>query len=349
MELKDFDYNLPDGLIAGYPLEERDSSRLMSLNRATGGLIHRTFSDIRELLRPGDVLVLNNTKVIAARLKGRKSTGGGAELLLVERLGERLGREETAGRELWKVLARPAKGLGLGKKVFFSKGVSAEILDVNDGGARVAEFSGLKYGSLETIGEVPLPPYLRRPPEEIDTLRYQTVYAEVPGAVAAPTAGLHFTRALLDELKASGVDIRYITLHTGPATFLPVREENFGDRSPGGETYAIRGVDFNAILEAKKDKRRVVAVGTTTTRALESAAAGGLESPLLEGTTSLFIRPGFEFKVIDALVTNFHLPRSTLIMLVSAFAGLENLKSAYREAVAEGYRFYSYGDVMFIA
>ncbi|MFQ5441824.1 MAG: tRNA preQ1(34) S-adenosylmethionine ribosyltransferase-isomerase QueA [Thermodesulfobacteriota bacterium] len=345
MELKDFDYSLPDGLIAQYPPEKRGFSRLMLVDRTTGARAHRAFGDIKEFLRPDDVLVLNNTKVIRARLKGHKATGGEAEILLVERLAT----ASAAESELWRSLVRPAKGLGPGKEVFFKGGIKARVVEAGEGGFRVCEFSGLGETSVDAIGEVPLPPYIRREPEPNDTLRYQTVYAEVPGAIAAPTAGLHFTAKLLEEIAASGVDVRYVTLHTGPATFLPVRDEDLKNRSLGGEFYTISGIDFNAIYEAKRQGKRVIAVGTTTTRALESAVIGGFEKPVLKGTTGLFICPGFEFKVVDALVTNFHLPGSTLLMLASAFAGTENLTSAYREAVKKGYRFYSYGDAMFIS
>jgi len=345
MELKDFDFSLPDGLIAQYPAEKRAAARLMLLDRVTGAVAHKAFGDIKAFLRAGDVVVLNNTKVIHARLKGRKSTGGGAEILLVERLAG----DEAAGTELWRTLVRPAKGLVPGKEVFFKGGVKARIIEAGEGGFRVCEFSGLGETSVDAIGEVPLPPYIRREPEPADALRYQTVYAEVPGAIAAPTAGLHFTAKLLEEITASGVEVRYITLHTGPATFLPVRDEDLKSRTLGGESYSISDVDFNALCEAKRRGRRVVAVGTTTTRALESAVNKGFNEPVLTGTTGLFIYPGFEFKVVDALVTNFHLPASTLIMLASAFAGTGNLRSAYMEAIKKGYRFYSYGDAMFIS
>ena len=346
MELKDFDYSLPAELIAQYPLDRREASRLMVLDRSTGEMAHRVFSDMVEVLRSGDVLVLNDTEVLAARIRGRKPTGAAVELLLVEK---RAGTRE--GREVWRCMARPSKGLKKGSEVFFEGGTGrrAEVMDVDGEGFRVCEFSGFSGPVTEAIGEVPLPPYIRRSVEDLDRERYQTVYASAPGAVAAPTAGLHFTTALLDEIKSKGVEVLRVTLHTGPGTFLPVRQENVRDHRLSGESYSINPADFDGIRTAKREGRRVIAVGTTTTSALEgSVSKGGIDAPELEGSTTLFIYPGFDFKVIDGLVTNFHLPRSTLIMLAAAFAGREKLMKAYEEAVKHKYRFYSYGDCMFI-
>jgi len=369
MELKDFDYALPTGLVARYPLDERDASRLLSLYRSSGALVHGVFNELPVLLRRGDLLVLNDTKVFPARLRGLKATGGKVELLLVERLygAEGGGREpgggagdlgggvvpgigvERGGMALWRCLARPAKGLGEGREVFFEAGISAVVRSVEGGGFIICEFKGLTEEALYEAGLVPIPPYMGREPEEVDRERYQTVFAANIGAVAAPTAGLHFTRSMLNSLKGLGVEIEYVTLHTGPATFLPVREDDIERIRLGGESYSISPTVFDAVMKAKKEGRRVIAVGTTTVRALESSVIGGLEKPILDGKTSLFIRPGFEFKMIDGLITNFHLPCSTLLMLTAAFAGYKRVMGAYKEAVKEGYRFYSYGDVMFIS
>jgi len=349
MELKDFDYALPRGLVARYPLDERDASRLLSLNRSTGQLTHGFFRDLPGLLRPGDLLVLNDTKVFPARLKGRKATGGKVEFLLVESLDGAKGGGGTEGDGLlWRCLVRPAKGLGEGREVFFEAGISAVVRGSEGNGFIVCEFFGLTEKALYEAGLVPIPPYMGREPEEVDRNRYQTVFAVNSGAVAAPTAGLHFTTPLLTSLKGLGVEIEYITLHTGPATFLPVREDDIERIKPGSEAFSIRPSVLRAVLKAKEEGRRVIAVGTTTVRALESSFINGPDEPLLEGKTSLFIRPGFDFKLIDGLITNFHLPASTLLMLTAAFAGHGHIMRAYDEAVAQGYRFYSYGDAMFI-
>jgi len=350
MDLKDFDYALPEGLVARYPLDERDASRLLSLNRGSGRITHKVFSELPDLLRRGDLLVLNDTKVFPARLKGLKATGGRVELLLVERVD---GAQNTGGTQengaLWRCLARPAKGLGEGREVFFGAGISAVVSSVEGGGFIICEFKGLTAEALNETGLIPIPPYMGREPEEVDSRRYQTVFAANTGAVAAPTAGLHFTVPMLSAIKGLGVEIEYVTLHTGPATFLPVREDDIERIRLGGESYSISPDVFRAVMKAKKEGRRVIAVGTTTVRALESSVVEGLEKPLLHGKTSLFIRPGFEFKMIDGLITNFHLPCSTLLMLTAAFAGHGRVMAAYKEAVKEGYRFYSYGDVMFIS
>lgn len=340
MELKDFDFNLPEGLIAQFPLKERDSSRLMVLSRSTGELLHRGFRDIKECLRPGDILVLNDTKVLPARLIGKKASGGHVELLLVRRL------DEGKGAEVWTCLIKNSKGLRPGSRLSFSA-IGAEILEVFGEGLWRCSFDGDPLA--KGVGRVPLPPYIRREPAEEDKARYQTVFAGPGGAVAAPTAGLHFTDRLIEEIKAKGVEVVYITLHTGPGTFMPIRVKSLKDHKMHGEYYTIAPKVFEAIRKGKDEGRRIIAVGTTSTRALEASAGKGFENPVLEGSTGLFIYPGFEFKVIDGLLTNFHLPCSTLIMLAAAFAGRERLLAAYEEAVKEGYRFFSYGDAMFIA
>jgi len=353
MELKDFDYVLPEGLVARYPLAGRDASRLLRLDCGSGQVNHGFFKDLPELLRSGDVLVLNDTEVIPARVKGVKSTGGRVEFLLVERLfGPGLREaEEEGGAEgtLWRCLVRPAKGLGLGRKVSFGAGISAAVREVQGGGFIVAEFDGLNDMSLNEAGLVPIPPYMGREPEEVDKERYQTVFAVNPGAVAPPTAGLHFTDEMLTALKDKGVEVLYLTLHTGPATFLPVRENDVERIKLGEEFYSIKPSVMESVLRAKEEGRRVIGVGTTTVRTLESSVLCGLDSPRLEGKTGLFIRPGFKFRLVKGLITNFHLPCSTLLMLTAAFAGYDSIMRAYDMAVAEGYRFYSYGDAMFIS
>ncbi len=410
LDLDDFDYALDEGLIARYPLGERDASRLMLVDRRTGALGHAMFRDLPGLLRRGDVLVLNDTRVFRARLRGRKTTGGAVEFLLVERAEGAEGEEsseEAAGRgaagargtagargaegaseaagargsdwvreadesrcvdrghgagagpgdelfcaggiSLWRCLVRPAKGLGPGRRVSFGAGIEAVVRSVSGGGFIIAEFSGLTDEALEEAGLVPIPPYMGREPEALDSERYQTVFARRTGAVAAPTAGLHFTPRLLGAMRERGVEVLYVTLHTGPATFLPIRGDDAGREGPGTEAYSVEPGVFDAVQRARKEGRRVIAVGTTTVRALESAARGPGGAPALSGKTGLFIRPGFEFRVIDGLITNFHLPRSTLLMLTSAFGGHGHVMAAYAEAVRRRYRFYSYGDAMFIS
>lgn len=338
MDLKDFTFDLPERLIAQEPLEKRDSSRMMVLNRKDGAVSHRAFTDLPEFLRPGDLLVLNDTRVIPTRLLGRKATGGQVELLLVERVSE-------GGGEEWTCLARPGKGLKTGTRVYFD-GIEAEMLGQVEEGLFLCRFSGPL--DLHMHGKVPLPPYIRRQPTEADISRYQTVFAGRDGAVAAPTAGLHFTDEMIGRLRAKGVDVAFVTLHTGPGTFMPVRAEKIEEHRMMRERYRIDESVFNRVKEAREEGRRVVAVGTTSTRALEACVREGFSSPKLEGATDLFIYPGFEFKAIDALLTNFHLPESTLLMLISAFAGRELVLKAYKEAVEKEYRFFSYGDSMLI-
>ncbi|MBI5888835.1 MAG: tRNA preQ1(34) S-adenosylmethionine ribosyltransferase-isomerase QueA [Deltaproteobacteria bacterium] len=337
MQLKDFAFPLPEELIAQWPPDERGSSRLMVMDRLTGELRHRGFADIKEYLRPGDLVILNDTRVMPARLLGRRKSGGKVELLLVEKAG--------ATRD-WNCLAKPSKGLDAGAAIFFGNGITAEVIDASVDGFKTVRFS--EDDVEKKLGKVPLPPYIKREPEAIDLERYQTVFAQNSGAVAAPTAGLHFTQAILDEIKEMGVDVRRVTLHTGPGTFMPVRAEDLSTHMMPGEYYKISPEVFEEIKKAKKEKRRVVAVGTTSVRALEAAALEGFERPLLEGRASLFIYPGFNFKAVDALLTNFHLPCSTLVMLVAAFGGYDNVMRAYREAVKERYSFFSYGDAMLV-
>ncbi len=314
----------------------------MVVRRATGTIEHRVFRDIKGYLEPGDVVVLNDTRVIPASLHGRKPSGGRVEIFLVREVG-------AGGEGIWECLVKPSRGIGPGLRIHIRDGIEGEILDRGERTWRVRFHLPEGWDGLpEEIGEVPLPPYIKRRPEEMDRVRYQTVFARRPGAVAAPTAGLHFTEALLEEIKARGVEVLFVTLHTGPGTFMPLKPEDIRLRRLPEEHYTIEPPIFERIRRAKEEGRRIVAVGTTTTRALESAVRDGFHSPVLRGLTDLFIYPGFEFRVVDALVTNFHLPRSSLIMLVCAFAGYRVTMEAYREAVRERYRFYSYGDSMFI-
>ncbi len=342
MKVSDFDYTLPKELIAKFPAEPRDSSRLMVLNRKTGEIEHRIFRDIKEYLKEGDLLVLNDTKVIPARLYGELPTGAKVEVLLV--------RQVEPGT--WEVMGRPAKKLKPGRRVIFSPELSAEVLKYLGEGRRLLKFrypEGKEFMEiLSRIGRVPLPPYIEREERPEDREKYQTVFAKKEGSVAAPTAGLHFTPELLKELKEMGVIIKTVTLHVGPGTFKPVKVDRVEEHRMDYETYTVPPETAAEVNRAKEEGRRVIAVGTTVVRTLESAAdeEGFVESG--EGSTNLFIYPGYRFKVIDALITNFHLPRSTLLMLVCAFAGKEKVLNAYREAVKEGYRFYSFGDAMFI-
>jgi S-adenosylmethionine:tRNA ribosyltransferase-isomerase len=342
MKVSDFDYELPKELIAKFPAEPRDSARLLVLYRDSGKLEHRIFRDIVDYLREGDVLVLNDTKVIPARLFGRLDTGGKVELLLIRQ----------PFPNLWEVMAKPARKLKEGKKIFFDGELEGIVKGYAGEGKRFVEFK-LKGGKdfmekLEEIGHIPLPPYIEREERPEDREKYQTVFAQKPGAVAAPTAGLHFTEELLEKLRDKGVIIKTVTLHVGPGTFKPVKVENVEEHQMDYETYNIPEETAKEVNRAKDERRRVIAVGTTVVRTLESAADENGRVKSGEGSTNLFIYPGYRFKVIDALITNFHLPRSTLLMLVSAFAGRERILNAYREAVKKGYRFYSYGDAMFI-
>lgn len=342
MEITEFDYELPEELIAQSPLEERDSSRLMVVDRAGGRISHEAFPDISTHLRPGDLLVLNDTRVMPARLFGRRSTGGRIELLVVE----------VTGPERAKCMVNPSRRVREGVEILFDRGFAARVRGRGPDGFFVCEFTAPAGERLEDLldlqGAMPLPPYIKRPASDADRERYQTVFARKTGAVAAPTAGLHFTTGLLERLRNSGVAIEYVTLHTGPGTFMPVRTEKVEDHRMHSERYSIEPRVFEKVMEARAGGGRVVAVGSTSTRALEASVQDGFDNPALSGSTDIFIYPGYTFKVVDAMVTNFHLPRSTLLMLVAAFAGRELIMKAYHEAVARRYRFFSYGDAMLI-
>jgi S-adenosylmethionine:tRNA ribosyltransferase-isomerase len=333
--LSDFDYELPEELIAQTPAPERDLSRLLRLH-PDGTTSHHVFRDLPGLLQPGDLLVLNDTRVFPARLEGVRSGGGRAELLLLERLDS----------NRWRVLAKPARRIRAEEGLSFGEGrLQAEVLSVEDEGKRVVEFrfEGDWEKLLEELGTTPLPPYIVSAEEERTTRsRYQTIYARPPGSIAAPTAGLHFTEAIFEALQKRRIEVAFVTLHVGHATFQPIREEEIEAHRMGVERYLIPEETREKILAG----RRVVAVGTTTVRALESAALAGFPPGWRE--TDLFITPGFQFRVVSALLTNFHLPKSSLLILVSAFGGRERVLEAYREAVKERYRFYSFGDAMLL-
>ncbi len=338
--LSDYDYELPPEAIADEPAPVRSASRLLSLDQSSGSIRHQRFTDLPGLLDPKDLLVFNDTRVIRARLHGRKTSGGKVEVL-IERIPE-------ARRALAQVRASKSPGAG-GRLLFGDSGeeVEAEVLGRNEDLFEL-RFDEDVAGVLERIGEVPLPPYIRRQATATDAERYQTVYASRDGAVAAPTAGLHFDDKLFERIAAGGVRSAFITLHIGAGTFQPVREEQIGKHRMHSEYVDVPQAACDAINACRKRGGRVVAVGTTVVRALESAAVGG-RFGRYRGDTDIFIFPGFEFRVVDAMITNFHLPRSSLLMLVSAFCGSrETLLGAYREAIAEGYRFYSYGDAMWV-
>ncbi len=343
MKTSDFDYELPEELIAQEPAETRDNSRLMLCNRESGSAEHKRFREISSQLEPGDLLVLNDTKVYPARLLGNRESGGSAEIMLLRSLG--------GGR--YRALVRPGKKLQIGDTVNFADSeLRAEVISVLEGGERIIELYGVEdmEAEIDSIGSVPLPPYVRRPDGLLpdDAERYQTVYARHRGAVAAPTAGLHFTSDILNELKNNGVDVHYLTLHVGYGTFAPISAEDIADHTVEKEDFSLPRGTARAVNEAKVEGRRVVAVGTTVVRALESAATGkGIVKPRKE-PTELFIYPGYEFKIVDALVTNFHLPKSSLLALVCAFSGYDNIMKWYGSAVEDKYRFYSFGDAMFI-
>lgn len=333
MNLESYNYFLPEELIAQAGAEPRDSSRLMVVHRDTRRLEHRIFRELPEYLRPGDVLVLNQSKVIPARMYARKRTGARIETFLVRDLGG----------NRWETLLRHAHKTHPGTELVFSDGLIATVEGVEADGTRVLRFSDNVWEHLDNLGETPLPPYIH---ESVDPERYQTVYAKTPGSVAAPTAGLHFTPELLERIRAMGVEVRHVTLHVGPGTFKPVKDDP-DKHQMHSEPYEIDAPTAEAINRAKADGRRVIAVGTTVVRTLESAwDAGKLRTGT--GETQLFIRPGFSFNIVDVLLTNFHLPKSTLLMLVSAFAGYELTMGAYKTAVEEQYRFYSLGDAMLI-
>ncbi len=347
MHIKEFDYDLPEGLIAQYPIERRDQSRLMVLNRKNRTIEHRLFLEITDYLKPGDVLVLNDTKVIPARLIGRKQTGGKVEVFLL-----RPQRNGGADEKVWDCLINCSKKPKLNSKIFFSQSLSAEVIKEKEEGFKVKfSYEGDLEQILDNIGITPLPPYIKRgnaEDERLDRGRYQTTFARSRGAVAAPTAGLHFTSKLLNQIKERGVNVLFLTLHVGWGTFQPVRVEQIEEHCMHSEHYILDSSVARVINEAKRRKSRIVSVGSTTTRSLESLTNGQGTVKPGRGYTNLFIYPYYNFKVIDSLITNFHLPRSTLLMLVAAFAGRRFILKAYHEAVKEGYRFYSYGDAMMI-
>ena len=341
MKTSDFYYDLPHELIAQTPIEKRDTSRLMTLDRATGAVGHHHFYDLPDFLRPGDCLILNNSRVLPARLVGQRLPGGGiCEVLLLNDRGE----------NIWECLVRPGRKLRKGTKLSFGNGeLTAEIVEQLEEGGRLIRFDyeGIFLEVLEHLGRMPLPPYIK---EELqDQERYQTVYSKVLGSAAAPTAGLHFTPELLEKIQAKGVRIGYVTLHVGLGTFRPVKEETIEDHPMHSEYCTIPQETADLINETRASGGRCICVGTTSCRTLESWAADDGHMEARSGWTDIYIYPGYKFKVMDGLVTNFHLPESTLIMLVSAFAGREHVLSAYAEAVRERYRFFSFGDAMFIS
>ena len=341
MRTDDFDFDLPEDLIAQHPLEKRDQSRLLVLDKQSGSIAHRHFDDILEYLRPGDVLVVNNTRVIPARLFGVK-VGGTAhiEVLLLKPVE---GKEDH-----WEVLVRPGKRVKLGAQVDFGEGrMLGTIVEETDSG-RVMQFQyeGIFNEILDELGTMPLPPYIKE--SLVDQERYQTVYAKERGSAAAPTAGLHVTKELLEQVKAQGVEVVEVLLHVGLGTFRPVQVDDVLQHKMHSEFYRVTGQAANTINHALEEGRRIIAVGTTSTRTLESAAKDG-RVVAGEGETSIFIYPGYQFQIISGLITNFHLPKSTLLMLVSALAGRDSILHAYREAVQERYRFFSFGDAMLIA
>ncbi|WP_026840337.1 tRNA preQ1(34) S-adenosylmethionine ribosyltransferase-isomerase QueA [Citrifermentans bremense] len=340
MFLSDFDYELPPELIAQHPASRRDASRLLTLDRSSGAIGEATVASIAAQFLPGDLLVLNDTRVIPARLHGHKESGGAVEIFLVRRV---------AGEpECWSCLIKASKSPKSGCRVVLPGGVTATVLERDGGDWRVLfEGSDDFMAWLERTGSMPLPPYIKRAPEGEDLERYQTVFAREKGAVAAPTAGLHFTPAILDEIRGRGVEIVSVTLHVGLGTFMPIRVEDLSEHTMHRELYRIPQETAAAIRRTKERGGRVVALGTTSLRALEHAAASG-EVAAGEREADIFILPGYRFRVVDALITNFHLPKSTLFMLVCAFAGKEVMLEAYREAVSRRFRFFSYGDAMFI-
>ena len=340
MDVKDFYYDLPQELIAQDPLEDRSSSRLMVLDKITGEVEHRHFKDITEYLRPGDCLVINNTKVIPARLYGvKEGTEAKIEILLLK-------RKEN---DIWETLVKPGKKCKIGTKIVFGEGIlTGEVVDIVEEGNRLIQFhyEGIFEEILDRLGQMPLPPYITHQLQ--DKNRYQTVYAKYDGSAAAPTAGLHFTPELLQQVRDMGVEIAEVTLHVGLGTFRPVKETDVLKHHMHSEFYKIEQSEADKINKAKKEGHRVIAVGTTSTRTLESAADENGFLTEKSGWTEIFIYPGYQFKVINALITNYHLPESTLVMLVSALARREHVLAAYETAVEEKYRFFSFGDAMFI-
>ena len=341
MNINEFNYDLPEELIAQTPLKDRTSSRLLVLNKENGEIQHHNFCDIIDYLKQGDVLVLNDTKVIPARLIGSKEeTGAVIELLLLKDIGE----------DVWECLSKPAKRLHVGTIVSFGDGLlKAKVIEKKDEGIVHVKllYEGILMEILDKLGTMPLPPYIHEKLE--DQNRYQTVYAKYVGSAAAPTAGLHFTKELLDKIEAKGITIAYVTLHVGLGTFRPVEVENILEHHMHSEYYVMNQDTADILNKAKEEKRRIIAVGTTSTRTLETIASQN-EGKFVatSGNTDIFIYPGYEFKAIDCLITNFHLPKSTLLMLISALAGKDKIMKAYNEAIEQKYRFFSFGDSMFI-
>ena len=339
MKVSDFNYDLPEELIAQHPYDKRDEARLMVMDRKRQKIEHRVFKDVIEYLEPGDCLVINNTKVLPARLYGKKDTGANVEFLLLKRIEG----------DYWEVMVRPGNKLKPGAKAIFGDGIlEAEIVEVLEGGNRkvLFKYQGIFNEILDQIGLMPLPPYIKETLKEND--KYQTVYAKYDGSAAAPTAGLHFTEELLEKIKEKGVEIANVTLHVGIGTFRPVKVENVEEHSMHSEHYYIKKEDADKINQAKKNGHKVIAVGTTSCRVLESVADENGFVKEIEGDTNIFIYPGYQFKCIDRLITNFHLPESTLIMLVSSLAERDFVMKAYKEAVNEKYKFFSFGDAMMI-
>ena len=343
MDISEFDYHLPDNLIAQEPLAERDASRMLIVDRATQSWRDSNFKNLPELLEAGDVLVINNTRVFPARLRGtRLPFGGSVELLLAREVA----------RNTWEALARPARRLRVGAKIEFAGGLlQAHVAGALDSGLRLIEFDtdANLDDVIDRIGEPPLPPYINRPhSRDDDRRRYQTVYAKERGAIAAPTAGLHFTASIFDAVRERGVLVEEITLHVGYGTFEPVRVANLNKHKVAAERFSVSKETAAILNQAKERGNRIVAIGTTTARALESAASSADEIEAQSGVASLTVIPGYKFRIVDGLLTNFHLPKSSLLVLVSAFAGRELTLAAYEHAVGEGYRFYSYGDCMLV-
>ena len=339
MKTEDFYYNLPEELIAQHPLKNRSDSRLMLLNKDNGEIEHKHFYDIINYLNPGDVLVLNNTKVMPARLFGhRENKDEKIEVLLLKQ------KED----DIWECLTKPGKKTKIGSKIIFSDKLKAEVVEISEDGSRYIKFfyDGIFNEILDELGEMPLPPYIKEKLE--DKSRYQTIYSKVEGSAAAPTAGLHFTEKLLEEIKNKGIDIVYLTLHIGLGTFRPVKADRIEDHQMHSEYYILSEDAAKRINKARENGNRVIAVGTTSVRTLESIASNDGRLSEKSGWTDIFIYPGYKFKAVDALITNFHLPESTLVMLVSAFASKEKILNAYNEAIKEKYRFFSFGDAMFI-
>ena len=339
MKVSDFKYNLPEELIAQVPLEKRDESRLMILNNKKQDIKHGKFKDILEFFEEGDVLVRNNTKVLPARLYGKKETGANVEFLLLNNIEG----------DIWESIVKPGNKLKIGTKVIFGEGIlEAEVLEIMEGGTRKVKFryQGIFNEILDKIGLMPLPPYITERLEEKE--RYQTVYSKHNGSAAAPTAGLHFTNELLDKIKAKGIEIAFVTLHVGLGTFRPVKVDDVLEHEMHSEYYMIDEIAATKINKAKENGNKVICVGTTSCRTIESAVNENGQIKADSGWTNIFIYPGYEFKVVDRLITNFHLPESTLIMLVSALAGKENTLNAYNKAVENKYRFFSFGDAMIL-